>query len=73
VLLISSCPVAVLETVIEAVTLIVFALELLGSPREIAYLDSGRMMTLHFGRAAYLSRRSAMGRKSRGKRRMPVS
>jgi hypothetical protein len=45
----------------------------LGSPQEITYLDSGLMMTLHFGRDADRFMRSAMGRKSRGKRRTPVS
>lgn len=45
----------------------------LGSPQEIVYRDLGLMMRLHFGRDSDRSRRSAMGRKTRGKRRTPVS
>ena len=45
----------------------------IGSPQEIAYRDWGLMMRLHFGSDVDRSRRAAMGRKSRGKMRTPVS
>ena len=46
---------------------------LLGSRQEMVYRDWGLMMRLHFGSDVDRSRRAAIGRKSRGKRRTPVS
>ena len=45
----------------------------LGSLQEIVYRDWGPMMRLHFGSDVDRSRRAAIGRKSRGKMRTPVS
>ena len=45
----------------------------LGSQQEISYRNSGLIMRLHFGRDVDRSSRAAIGRKTRGSRRTPVS